>query len=100
MQLVYTHENNILVGNARNLLARNGIDSVLKNEFAGGGMGELAVFETWQEIWVEDEDYDRAIEVLDVLSHPTEGERWRCEFCGEINEPAFQSCWNCQQAKN
>ena len=99
MQLVYTHENNILVGNARNLLAENGIESMLTNEFAGGGVGELSAFDTWPEVWVSDEDYARAKEILEVLSHPAEGESWECKFCGETNEPAFRSCWNCQGEK-
>ena len=99
MLLVYTHENNILVSNARNLLAENGIESLLKNEFAGGGAGDLPVFDTWPEIWVTDEDYVKAKEILEALEEPVEGVKWLCDSCGEVNEPAFQSCWNCQSEK-
>ena len=99
MQLIYTHENNILVGNARNLLSQHGLESILKNEFAGSGAGELSTFDTWQELWVSDEDYLKAKEVLAVLSDSLEGERWVCEGCGEVNEPTFHSCWNCQRAR-
>lgn len=96
MKLIYTHENNILVGNARNLLVEHGVESILKNEFAGSGAGELSTFDTWQEVWVRDEDYQNAQQILEVLSAPVDGETWACARCGEINEPTFHSCWNCQ----
>jgi len=99
MRLVYTHENNIFVGNARNLLRQHGIDVILRNEFAGSGAGELSTFDTWQEIWVAEADYDNAVAILSVLSEPVLGEIWTCEGCGEENEPTFCSCWNCQRAK-
>ena len=95
MKLVYTHENLFLVENARNLLAEHGIASELRNEFAGGGMGELAVFDTWPEVWVAEADYASALRVIAPLLKPVAGKLWRCDQCGETNEPTFGSCWRC-----
>ena len=52
MRLLYTNENRLIVSNAKNIVEDAGIDVVLRNEFAVGGMGELAVFDTWLELWV------------------------------------------------
>lgn len=98
MKLVYTSENRILVSNARNILVNEGIAVVLKNEFAGGAMGELAVFETWPELWLcDDEDYENALRLLDGLLRPTPGDDWICPSCRESNASAFETCWRCQR---
>lgn len=99
MKLVYTNENKIIVENIRNLLAMEGIESVLRNEYAGGGMGELPPVETWPEIWVEPEDYSRAEVLVDNLMNAAPKEGWLCRGCGEENAAAFEICWNCQSQK-
>ncbi len=99
MQRVYTHENLFLVENARNLLAEQGIPGELRNEFAGGGLGELSAFDTWPEVWVAETDYPRARKVIAPLLEPVQGEPWKCEYCDEINESTFGSCWQCGSAR-
>lgn len=42
MTLVFTRENKLIVENARNLLALEGIETVMKNEFSSGAAGDLA----------------------------------------------------------
>lgn len=97
MKLVYTHENKVLVENARNLLALKHIDTVLKNEFASGAAGDLVPAETWPELWVLDETYyEEAMRILKVLSDKISGPDWICTNCQEVNGAAFESCWNCQ----
>lgn len=100
MKLVYTHENKLLVENAKNILNTEGIDCVLRNEYASGGAGDLAPTEAWPEVWVLNEaDEARAKKIVDELREEPEGESWVCSECGEENEPTFASCWQCQTEK-
>ena len=97
MKLIYTHENRILVSNAQNILENAGIAVMLKNEFAGGGSGDLSFLTTWLEVWViNDEDYDTAIDVIKTSLNNTNIQDWICEGCSETNAASFDLCWNCQ----
>lgn len=99
MKMVYTHENSLLVGNARNLLEQAGITVIMKNEFTSGGTGELSFLDTWPEIWVLDNaDYPRAVRVIETALSDNAADDWVCNSCGEHNDPSFQLCWQCQQA--
>lgn len=100
MKLIYTHENRFLVGNAHNILEQAGIRVVWKNEFASSAIGEISPFDTWPELWVvDDADYDAAIHVIaNALSAPNAPE-WVCGSCNELNDAAFETCWNCQAEK-
>ena len=96
MKLVYTHENTAIVQNARNLLENNHIKTILKNEFASGGAGDLVPNETWPELWVlDDADYSRAMQSLAALLAKTDKPDWVCASCNEPNGAMFESCWNC-----
>ena len=55
MKKIFTHENRMIVFNMKNLLQGEGIDSFVINEFAAGGAGDLATFDTWPELWIEDD---------------------------------------------
>ena len=96
MKLVYTNENRLIVGNARNLLEAAGIEVLLKNEFAAGGAGDIPVFEAWMEVWVvHDGDYDRACELLAGALSDEASPAWRCGRCSEDNDASFDLCWQC-----
>ena len=99
MKLVYTNENCFLVSNARNILENDNIEVVLKNEFVGGGAGDLAPFDTWQELWVEDKDVSKAELLLLTLSETNTSTEWSCPACGEVNGASFEFCWNCQNVR-
>ena len=97
MKLVYTHENIVLAQNARSLLENSGIKTVLKNEFASGGAGDLVPSEIWAEVYVLDHaDFSRAEELLRPLSDKMNQPDWTCQACQELNGAMFESCWNCQ----
>jgi len=96
MKLIYSHENRFLVGNAKNILENENIEVILKNEFIGGAAGDLAPFDTWQELWVEDKDYAKAEKLLLPLSDNKVNTEWSCPACGEANGASFEVCWNCQ----
>ena len=96
MKLVYTHENRLLVGNAKNILEAEGIELVLKNEFASGAMAEISLFDAWLELWVlEDSDYDKAILVIENSLSKENAIDWKCTQCSEKNDVSFALCWHC-----
>ena len=96
MKKVFTHENRMIVYNMKNLLQGEGIELVMKNEFTGGGVGDLPAFDTWPEIWICDEaQADQAQSILDSVSIPNDDEDWLCSACRESNGAAFRLCWNC-----
>jgi hypothetical protein len=100
MKLVYTHENKILVDNAKNLLTQNSIDSILRNQFSASAIGDLAPISAWPELWVvNDNDLAQAKELIASLAKDADAPEWQCSKCKELNEPAFESCWSCQTDK-
>lgn len=100
MKMVYTNDNRFIVANAKNILEEQGIDVMLKNEFASSAIGEVSAFDAWVELWVHnDDDYDRAVSILEA-SLSQEGEPgWTCVKCRERNDASFEICWQCQTAR-
>lgn len=99
VKLVYTAELLPLVGNAQNILEGAGIASTIKNQYTGGGLGELSAFDTWPELWVErDRDYDRAKALLAPLFEKPKPD-WQCPSCGETNAESFDFCWRCARSQ-
>ncbi|PCJ93667.1 MAG: hypothetical protein COA46_01140 [Porticoccaceae bacterium] len=98
MKLIYTNENSFLVSNIKNIVENNGLTAVLKNEFSGGGSGDLAPLDTWVELWVvNDADYDRAMGIIKNFQDSEVLSDWVCLSCGEENSGSFEFCWNCQK---
>jgi len=99
MKRIFTHENRIILFNIRNVLQAAGIETRVVNEFAAGGAGDLPTFDTWPELWLEDDTrYQAAERILAEIFDGREGQEWVCPGCGEANDAAFQICWNCGQA--
>ena len=97
MKLAYTHENRLLVSNAQNMVESQGINTLLKNEYAAGAMGDIAPIDSWMELWVLDEkDHQHAIALLEKLTADTAREDWLCFQCNESNDATFDFCWKCQ----
>ena len=80
------------------VLQRAGIEALVFNENAQGGVGQLPVADALPEVWVAREsDYDRARSVLDEFERtPRDTGTRRCPACGEDNPAHFQVCWKCQ----
>ena len=99
MKKLFTHENRIIVFNLKNVLQAEGIDTVVVNEFAAGGAGDLATFDTWPELWVEDDGkFDQAEAIIQDILDSCASNDWVCRTCLEQNDASFQFCWNCGQA--
>jgi hypothetical protein len=101
MKMIYTNENRFLVANAKNILESNGINVIIKNEFASSAMGEISAFDSWVEIWViDDSDYERAFTIIESSLSKQDAIEWQCGQCAENNDASFELCWNCQKEKN
>ncbi|MDH3388846.1 MAG: DUF2007 domain-containing protein [Gammaproteobacteria bacterium] len=99
MKKVFTHENRMIVFNMKNVLQEQGIDTVVVNEFAAGGAGDLPAFDTWPEIWVKDDSkLQRAQAILQAILNSNADRAWVCRQCHERNHAAFELCWNCGRA--
>jgi hypothetical protein len=96
MKKVFTHENRMIVFNMKNLLQSEGIETVVVNEFAGGGVGDLSAFDTWPELWLEDESrLSQAQAIVQEIQHKSAGDNWFCRGCQEPNDASFEICWKC-----
>lgn len=101
MLKLFSHDDRFLIQQLRSELEQAGIPHLIKNEYAGGAMGELPWQDTQLEIWLVDEAwYDKAARIVSGLNHTaTTPGRWRCEACGEENEGHFDLCWKCQASR-
>lgn len=95
LHLVYTHVNPLIVGNVRNLLEAAGIVCTVRNEFLGGGAGELPLNEVWPELWVTERDLSAANAIVEQVGRAADGPPWVCGRCDEQNDASFEVCWNC-----
>lgn len=88
----------------RGLLESAGIQAVVRGDdfvpLQGGGLFHL---ETRPSLWVLDEDFPPALEIVREYGSreiPAEGNAdasgaWVCPGCGEQVETQFTECWNC-----
>jgi len=98
LKKLYSAENRLLVFHIKNLLEAEDVETQLKNEFAGGGVGDLAPLDTWLELWVTDESFASAGNKLKAiiygLEHPSK-KTLTCSSCAEVSDAHFKVCWNC-----
>lgn len=100
MKLIYTNENRFLVNNMKNIVQNADIEVSLKNEYIAGGAGDLSPFDTWLELWVVDEkNYKQAMQLIKEAQTTDNEHDWFCPQCHEINNAAFEICWQCQHEK-
>lgn len=98
MKLVYSNENHFVASNVKNLIEAQGIETIIKNEFAQGAVGEISAFDAWPEIWVvNDSDFEAAVKIAEASNQENNRADWFCRKCKERNAASFEICWNCQQ---
>lgn len=97
MKRVYSSALLADVKHFKNVLEHAGIDAEIRNERLSGGLGDIPFLECEPELWVSDDDAERARAVIaaDREPNPDGAPPWRCAHCGEMNEPQFGACWNC-----
>lgn len=96
MKKIFSSPQEFETGFISSMLDEAGIAYTIRNQYLSGAIGELPPTECWPEIWVtHDEDYTRAMDIVNSASLEVQDRGpWRCE-CGEENEGAFASCWKC-----
>lgn len=101
MLKLFGHDDRFLVQQVRSELDVARIPYLVKNEYAGGAVGELPWQETQMELWLLDEQwFGKAKGIVDALTpNSNKGENWQCTHCGEENEGHFSLCWQCQAVK-
>ena len=101
MKKLYTHENRMIIFNLKNVLQDRGIECSVINEFASGGAGDLATFDTWPELWISNDDrFVEAESILQEIVFDDNDSYWYCPGCEEKNGGAFELCWNCGRLRD
>ncbi len=98
MKKIYEHLEFARVGHFQAILESEGIATLIKNQSAQVGAGEIPFTEVFPELWVvDDNDYDRALKLLEEYQPPDTEKLtdWTCPKCGEFVEKEFGECWNC-----
>lgn len=101
MHKIYTHELLISVKHVQNLLTQANIPCLIKNANAFSGIGALAAFEIWPELWVLNaHDVAEAEAVMqNTLQDRFTSATWHCSNCTEDIEAEFEMCWKCLQPR-
>ncbi|MDT8443589.1 MAG: DUF2007 domain-containing protein [Desulfuromonadales bacterium] len=89
-------------GLLKELLEREGVVCLIRNEQLFAALGEIPFLECSPELWVvDDEVWPRARQLLDQwLKSEEPSASWTCPVCGEILEGQFGACWQCGKARD
>ncbi len=101
MKRIYSAPVLAIVENMKNVLQLYGIRSIITNQFLSAGIGELPPIESWPQLWVAEENAERASELIEAIPKDLNGEEktWICPKCNEEVEGQFTECWNCGTPK-
>lgn len=101
MKRVFPSQDRAAIAIVRELLANEGIETIIQNENMSAVSGEVPFTLAMPEIWiVRDEDEARALTIVRGFdsgeARDQEGqEPWTCPRCGEAIEGQFTACWKC-----
>ncbi len=80
----------------RDALAHRGIEAQVFNEYAQGGLGDIPLDAVQPQVWVDDEDFESAQEVVsEFRNRGPEAPGRICPYCEELNPGSFELCWKC-----
>lgn len=82
----------------QDMLAKEGINCLLKNADLTIALGEVPLPECFPELWViDDEMMPRATLLLKSWLHAAneKGDSWQCPSCLETLDSQFGACWSC-----
>ncbi len=88
-------------GLLKELLEKEGVACLIRNEQLFAALGEIPFLECFPELWVvDDEIWPRAKSLLDNwFKSDEEAVAWVCSSCGESLEGQFGACWQCGKAR-
>jgi len=80
----------------RDALAHRGIEARVFNEYAQGGLGDIPFDAVQPQVWVDAQDFERALKVVDEFKNRRDAAPSKvCPNCAEINPGSFELCWKC-----
>ena len=81
----------------KDILEREGIACMIRNENLSIAQGEIPFSECSPELWVlDDEHYSKAKEIINGWRESLRTQSaWVCPTCKETIEGQFTSCWKC-----
>ena len=96
MKRVYNAENIFDAQLLCDWLEQEGIAAKVHGQMLAGAVGELPA-DTRPSVWIEDAAlHERARQIVRAFEqNHAGGADWTCRQCGEINGPAFETCWQC-----
>ena len=95
---VFNFNDRLQAGMLKEILAKEGINCVLKNDRLASAVGEIPFIECRPELWViDDEAYPRAKFFIEswLSSESSPEDVWCCPSCGEHCDGQFGACWAC-----
>ena len=100
MKRVFSSPDLIQAAQLKDLLEREGIPCLIRNDILGNIAGEVPFTEAFPEVWVQnDGDVGRAEAIKAdwraARRMDPGGAAWVCPACGEKLEAQFSSCWKC-----
>lgn len=101
MREVFVHQDTARVGHYKSILDANDIQSFIRNGLSNNSIAEMPAGIFFPTLCVvNDEDYERAIEILRHIyqPEPTDAIDWNCAGCGEEVPGTFEHCWQCGAA--
>ena len=86
----------------KELLEREGVACLIRNEQLFAALGEIPFLECFPELWVvDDEVWPRAKSLLDNwFKQEADPLSWTCLSCDEVLEGQFGACWKCGKARD
>lgn len=89
-------------GLLKELLEREGVTCLVRNEQLFAALGEIPFLECFPELWVvDDEVWPRARMLLDNwLKNEENAASWSCPSCEETLEGQFGACWKCGKQRD
>ena len=97
MKRVYSSPLITIVENVKNVLELHGIRCIVRNQHLSTALGEIPPIECWPQLWVAEEDAERASQIIDTsfADNVSPQGNWICQKCKEKLEAQFTECWNC-----
>ncbi len=102
MKKVFTAKDPAVIVTVRDLLAKEGIETRVLNEYTALVGGMIPSLLGLPEIWVvRSEDAPAAREIVaryesGAIRDELPREPWQCPHCQEMNEGQFTQCWRCE----